>query len=53
MADAIQTEIRIEENAAQLAGVMLREKEVPTFCHELLKTLHEAARGSRLTGRTT
>ncbi|MCY2988744.1 MAG: hypothetical protein NTY19_12870 [Planctomycetota bacterium] len=32
----------IEENAAQLAGVMLRGKEVPTFCHELLKTLHEA-----------
>ncbi|MCX6089474.1 MAG: response regulator [Candidatus Atribacteria bacterium] len=39
MADAIQTQMQINENAAQLAGVMLREEEVHTFCRELLKAL--------------
>ncbi|MEI7902885.1 MAG: histidine kinase dimerization/phospho-acceptor domain-containing protein, partial [bacterium] len=39
MADAIETEMRINENAAQLAGVMLREEEVHAFCREVLKAL--------------
>ena len=39
MADAIQQEQRINENAAQLAGVMLREDEAQAFCHELLTAL--------------
>ncbi|HEY5473818.1 MAG TPA: ATP-binding protein, partial [Candidatus Limnocylindrales bacterium] len=39
MADATQTEMQIGENAAQLAGVMLREDEVHAFCRELLKGL--------------
>ncbi len=39
MADAMQTEMRIKENAAQLAGVMLQEEEVHAFCRELLKAL--------------
>jgi signal transduction histidine kinase/DNA-binding response OmpR family regulator/HAMP domain-containing protein len=39
MAAAIQTEMRINESAAQLAGVMLREEEVHAFCRELLKAL--------------
>ncbi|MEI8189416.1 MAG: response regulator [candidate division NC10 bacterium] len=39
MADAIQTQMQINENAAQLAGVMLREEEVKAFCRELLKAL--------------
>ena len=41
MAGAMQTEIKIRENAAQLAGVMLREEEVSAFCRELLKALLE------------
>lgn len=39
MADTIQTEMWIEDNAAQLASVMLREEEVHGFCRELLKGL--------------
>ncbi len=39
MADAVQTETRVNENAAQLAGMMLRETEVRAFCRELLKAL--------------
>jgi signal transduction histidine kinase/DNA-binding response OmpR family regulator len=39
MADALQTQMQINENAAQLAGVMLREEEVHAFCRELLKAL--------------
>ena len=39
MADAIQTHMQINEKAAQLAGVMLREEEAHVFCHELLKAL--------------
>jgi signal transduction histidine kinase/CheY-like chemotaxis protein/HAMP domain-containing protein len=41
MADAIQTQMQINENAARLAGVMLREEEVHAFCRELLKALLE------------
>ena len=41
MADAIQTEVRINAAAAELAGVMLREEEVRDFCRELLKGLLE------------
>ena len=39
MADAMQTEMRIKENAAQFADVLLREEEVQAFCRELLKAL--------------
>jgi signal transduction histidine kinase/DNA-binding response OmpR family regulator/CHASE3 domain sensor protein len=39
MADTIETEEDIKENTAQIAGVMLRETELPTFCRELLKKL--------------
>jgi len=39
MADTIQTEMKIEHDAAALAGVMLREEEVHAFCRELLKAL--------------
>ncbi len=39
MAATIQTEMKIEKDAAQLAGVMLREEEVQGFCRELLKGL--------------
>ncbi|MEI7729204.1 MAG: response regulator [Verrucomicrobiota bacterium] len=39
MADVIQTELKINEHATQLAGVMLREEEVQAFCRELLKGL--------------
>lgn len=39
MADAIETQMRIGERETQLADVMLREEEVDTFCHELLKAL--------------
>src|SRR5450759_2852446 len=39
MADATQTEMQMSENAAQLAGVMLREDEAHAFCRELLEGL--------------
>ncbi|MEI6278276.1 MAG: response regulator [Verrucomicrobiae bacterium] len=39
MADAIQKEMLIEQNAAELAHIMLREDEVHAFCHEMLKAL--------------
>jgi signal transduction histidine kinase len=39
MAETIQTEMQIEDNAAQLASVMLREEDVHAFCRELLKSL--------------
>ena len=39
MADTIETELDIKENAAQIAGVMLRETELRSFCRELLKDL--------------
>ncbi len=39
LADTIQLEMRIEQNAAQLAEVMLREDELRVFCRELLKAL--------------
>jgi signal transduction histidine kinase len=39
MADAIQMEMQINGQAAQLAGVMLQEEEVKSFCRELLRTL--------------
>ena len=41
MAEAMQTEMRVNEQAAQLAGVMLREEEVHAFCREMLKALLE------------
>ena len=41
MAATIQAELKSNENAALLAGVMLREDEVHTFCRELLKALLE------------
>lgn len=39
MADAIQAQAQISENATRLADIMLREDEVHAFCHELLKAL--------------
>jgi len=39
MADSIQKEMMIEQNAAALAHVMLREDEVHAFCREMLKAL--------------
>ena len=39
MADTIETEGDIKENAAQIAAVMLRETELSAFCRELLKEL--------------
>jgi len=39
MADSIQKEMMIEQNAASLAHVMLREEEVHAFCREMLKAL--------------
>ena len=41
MADAIQLQIQVGENAARLADVMLRDDELPGFCRELLKALLE------------
>jgi signal transduction histidine kinase/CheY-like chemotaxis protein len=41
MADAIQTQVAVSENVARLAGVMLRDDELPGFCRELLKALLE------------
>ena len=41
MAEAIQTHVEVSENAARLAGVMLRDNELPGFCRELLKALLE------------
>jgi signal transduction histidine kinase/CheY-like chemotaxis protein len=41
MADAIQTQVSVSENVARLAGVMLRDDELPGFCRELLKALLE------------
>ena len=40
-ADMVATELRLKEQAAQLAGVMLRETEARSFCRELLKGLVE------------
>jgi signal transduction histidine kinase/DNA-binding response OmpR family regulator len=39
MAEVVQTEMQINENAAQLADSMLRAEEVHTFCRELLEAL--------------
>lgn len=39
MADAIQTQVEISENAARLADIMLRDDALPGFCRELLKAL--------------
>ena len=39
MADAVQTEILIEQHTAEVARVMLREDEVHAFCRETLKAL--------------
>ena len=39
LAETIEMEMKIRENAAQLAGVMLREEEAHGFCRELLKAL--------------
>ncbi len=39
MADAIQTQVAVSENAARLAGVMLRDDDLPGFCRELLTAL--------------
>jgi len=41
MAEVVQTEMQINENAAQLADSMQRAEEVHTFCRELLKALLE------------
>jgi signal transduction histidine kinase/CheY-like chemotaxis protein/HAMP domain-containing protein len=41
MAEAIETEARIGDQAARLAEVMLRETELESFCREVLKTLVE------------
>jgi len=41
MADAIQTQVEVGENAARLAGIMLRDEELSGFCRELLKALLE------------
>ena len=41
MAATIQAEMKSNENAAQLADVMLREEESHAFCRELLKALLE------------
>jgi signal transduction histidine kinase/DNA-binding response OmpR family regulator len=41
MAGGIQTQAHLDESAAQLAAVMLREDELHTFCGELLKALVE------------
>ncbi|MFO7534683.1 MAG: response regulator [Kiritimatiellia bacterium] len=41
MADVIQMELKINDNEARLAGVMLREDEAHAFCRELLKALLE------------
>ena len=39
MADAVQTEILIEQHTAEVARVMLREDEIHAFCRETLKAL--------------
>ncbi|MFH0729848.1 MAG: response regulator [Pseudomonadota bacterium] len=39
MADTVETQTRINEQAALLAGIMLRETEASAFCRELLKAL--------------
>jgi signal transduction histidine kinase/DNA-binding NarL/FixJ family response regulator/HAMP domain-containing protein len=39
MARTVQTELRLNENAAKLAAVMLREEELHAFCQALLKEL--------------
>ena len=39
MADSIQREMMIRQNAAELSHIMLREDEVHAFCHEMLKAL--------------
>ncbi len=39
MADSIQREMMIEQSAAELAHIMLREDEVHAFCREMLKAL--------------
>ena len=41
MAEAIQAEMRSNENSARIAGVMLREEEAHAFCLELLKSLFQ------------
>ncbi|MBI5589977.1 MAG: response regulator [Deltaproteobacteria bacterium] len=39
LADTVETQMHINEQAAQLASVMLRETEARAFCRELLKVL--------------
>ncbi len=41
MADALHRETQLNDSAARLAGVMLREEEAQGFCRELLKGLLE------------
>ena len=41
LADTIETRLRIDEQAVQLARVMARETETRAFCRELLKALIE------------
>lgn len=41
LAETIETQVRIDEQAAQLAGAMLREKEPGNFCRVLLQVLTE------------
>jgi signal transduction histidine kinase/DNA-binding response OmpR family regulator len=41
MAGTLQTELRVNQNAARLAGVMLREEDLHSFCRSLLKELLE------------
>jgi signal transduction histidine kinase/DNA-binding response OmpR family regulator/HAMP domain-containing protein len=47
LADTIDTRLRIEEQAAHLAMIMLRETEAHSFCREVLKFLVENT-GSRI-----
>jgi signal transduction histidine kinase/CheY-like chemotaxis protein/HAMP domain-containing protein len=39
LADSVETQMRIDGQAAQLAAIMLRETEARPFCRELLKAL--------------
>ncbi|MEI6293445.1 MAG: ATP-binding protein, partial [Methanomicrobiales archaeon] len=39
LADIVQAELEGKENAASIAGVMLREEELPSFCRDLLVVL--------------
>ena len=41
MADAMQLQFQVSDSVARLAGVMLRDDELPGICRELLKALLE------------